>query len=208
VERLPQSLKNVINQLSSLPGVGPKSALRMGMILLKWPEDRVRNLGQSLIDLRSSLCLCSQCGGLTEQDPCVICSDPARRDDLLCVVADWDSMLTIDEIGIYRGKYFVLGGLLSPLEGVQTSQLDLNRLKQRIEEGNVSEIILALGTTRDSEATESYLVNTLEKEFPNIQLTRLAQGIPIGSMLKYVDNETIKQSLAFRQDLLGDYRNG
>ncbi len=207
MERLPQSLKNVISQLSDLPGIGPKSALRMGMTLLKWPEDRVQNLGQSLIDLRSSLCLCSQCGGLSEQDPCAICSDPSRRDDILCAVADWDSMLTIDEVGIYRGKYFVLGGLLSPLEGVQSSQLDINRLKKRLEGGSIRELILALGTTRDSEATESYLVNILEKEFPYIHVTRLAQGIPIGSMLKYVDNETLKQSLAFRQELLGDNRS-
>lgn len=203
MERLPQSLKNVINQLSDLPGIGPKSALRLSMTLLKWPEEKVQNLGHSLLELRSSLCLCSQCGGLTEQDPCLICADPNRRGDLLCVVADWDSMLTIDGLGVYRGKYFVLGGLLSPLDGVQSSQLDIQRLKQRLGTEDVRELILALGTTRDSEATESYLVNTLENEFPDIQLSRLAQGIPIGSMLKYVDRETLKQSLSFRQDLLG-----
>ena len=201
LDRLPQSLQAVVNRLGELPGVGRKSALRMGLTLLQWPEEKVRSLGQSILELRDALCLCSQCGSLSDADPCAICSDPARRDDLVCVVADWDSLLTIDEAGFYRGKYLVLGGLISPLDGVHAGSLDLQRLKDRLERSTVSELILALGTTRKSEATESYIRNMIADEVRGVTNSRLAQGIPIGSELKFVDRETLKQSLNFRQQL-------
>jgi len=201
LDRLPQSLQAVVNRMAELPGVGPKSALRMGLTLLQWPEERVRSLGQSITELRDALCLCSQCGSLSDADPCSICKDPARRDDLVCVVADWDSLLTIDEAGFYRGKFIVLGGLISPLDGVHAGSLELQRLRSRLEKSTVTELILALGTTRKSEATESYIRNMVVTEFPGVSVSRLAQGIPIGSELKFVDRETLKQSLNYRQQL-------
>lgn len=201
MQKLPEALQTVVDQLADLPGLGPKSALRIGMAFLQWPEEKVRSLGQSITKLRDSLCLCSQCGSLSDEDPCSICSDPARREDLLCLVPDWDSLLTIDQAGFYRGKYLVLGGLLSPLEGKQQTNLDLDRLRKRLQCGQVRELILALGTTRDGEATESYIKNMVQKEFDQIRVTRLAQGIPIGAQLKYIDQETLKQSMQYRQTL-------
>jgi recombination protein RecR len=201
VQKLPQALQTVVEQLAALPGVGRKSALRMGLVLLHWPEEKVDSLGRSIIDLRRSLCLCSSCGSITDTDPCSICSDPARRDDELCLVADWDALLTVEESGSFRGKYLVLGGLLSPLDGIQSGHLDLDRLRRRLQAGGVREVILALGTMKESEATESYVTELIRSEFPGVRVSRLAQGIPVGSDLKYVDRETLKQSLSHRQEM-------
>lgn len=201
MKTLPQALQRVVDSLAALPGVGPKSALRMGLTLLQWPEDKVRGLGESLIQLRETLCLCSQCGCLTDEDPCSICSDPGRRGDVLCVVADLDSLLVIDEAGLFRGRYLVLGGLLSPLDGIQSSQLEFGRLRERLRQGDIEEVILALGTTRDGETTESYVADVIQSEFPHIRVSRLAQGIPVGSQLKYMDQETLRQSFSYRQPL-------
>ncbi|MFW6414678.1 MAG: recombination mediator RecR [Thermodesulfobacteriota bacterium] len=203
MQKLPRALQTVVDRLARLPGVGPKSALRMGLTLLNWPEEQVRNLGHSIHTLRDSVCLCSQCGCPSDEEPCSICSDPSRREDLLCLVSDWDALLTIDEAGFYKGKYLVLGGLLSPLDGNQGNELNLERLKKRLDSGQVKELILALGTTREGEATESYIVNLVENNFPDIHISRLAQGIPIGSELKYMDKETLKQSVNYRQSLSG-----
>ncbi len=201
MERLPRALQILVEQLTALPGVGHKSALRMGLTLLNWPEEKARSLGQAIYDLRDSLCMCSHCRSLTETDPCPVCSDPSRDDRVLCVVADWDSLLAIDEAGFYQGKYFVLGGLLSPLDGVHSDQLAFALLRQRLAQKQVQEVVLALGTTREGEATESYVRNLVAQEFPALQISRLAQGIPVGSDLKYMDRETLKQSMTYRQAL-------
>lgn len=201
MERLPRALEALVDQLNALPGVGRKSALRIGLTLLNWPEEKARGLGQAIYELRSSLCLCSRCRSLTESDPCPVCSDPGRDEQVLCVVADWDSLLAIDEAGFYRGKYFVLGGLLSPLDGIHSDQLAIDLLRKRLTQGEVREVVLALGTTREGEATESYVNNLVRREFQAIRISRLAQGIPVGSDLKYMDRETLKQSMTYRQNL-------
>ncbi|WP_027369603.1 recombination mediator RecR [Desulfovermiculus halophilus] len=201
MDRLPQALQTLVDQLAALPGVGRKSALRIGLTLLSWPEEKARGLGRAICDLRSQLCVCSQCRSLTETDPCPVCSDPRRDDGLLCVVADWDSLLAIDEAGFYQGKYFVLGGLLSPLDGIDADQLAFDLLHTRLAQGLVQEVVLGLGTTREGETTESYVRNLVHRDFPGIRITRLAQGIPVGSDLKYMDRETLKQSMTYRQAL-------
>jgi len=201
VHQLPRALQNVVDELASLPGLGPKSALRIGLTLLHMPRDRARGLGESIVALRESLCVCSSCGSLSDEEPCSICADPSRSGSVICLVPDWDSLLTVEEAGLFRGKYLVLGGLLSPLEGIQAASLELDRLRRRLSEESVEEVILALGTTRDGETTESYIKNLIHSEYPSVRISRLAQGIPIGSDLKYVDRETLKQSLNFRQAL-------
>ncbi len=198
---LPEPLKSLVDQLTRLPGLGPKSALRMAMTLLKWPEAETRRLGKSVHDLRDSLHLCSECGALTDNDPCAICADPGRGPDTLCVVAEWDSMLTLEEGGFYRGHYLILGGLLSPLDQVQSDSLDLDRLRARLDKGAVREVILALGTIVEAENTASYLRDLLSRQYPNIRVSRLAQGIPLGAEVKFMDRETLRQSMRYRQDL-------
>ena len=135
--RIPEPLKALVEQLARLPGLGPKSAMRVAMTLLKWPEAETRRLGKGIHDLRDNLRLCSRCGALTETDPCNVCSDKERDDSLLCVVAEWDSMLTLEEGAFYKGHYLILGGLLAPLDNLSAESLELDRLTKRLEEGQV-----------------------------------------------------------------------
>jgi recombination protein RecR len=199
VAALPEPLQAVVDQLTQLPGVGPKSALRMALILLKWPREKALGLAGSIERLRNDLTLCGSCQSLADSDPCRICSDPGRSEDQLCLVSEWDSLIVMEEAGFYRGRYFVLGGLLSPLDGVDAGSLAVERLLERIEGGQIKEVVLALGTTHEAEVTGSYLKNLLARRNPAVQVTRLAQGIPLGSELKFVDRETLRQSLVYRQ---------
>lgn len=198
---LPAPLRELVERLAGLPGLGPKSALRIALTILKWPRERADALGRSILELREKLCFCERCLSLAEKSPCPLCGDPGREQDQLCLVGEWDSLLAMEEGGFYRGQYMVLGGLLAPLDGVDAAQLEFAHLRKRLAEGDVKELILALGTTLEAEATASYVKNMLEREFPGVGLTRLAQGIPLGAEVKYVDRETLRQSLLWRQKL-------
>ncbi len=198
---LPAPLVELVEQLARLPGLGPKSALRVAMTLLEWPRQRAESLGEGILRLRERLCLCSRCAGLSETPVCPVCADPTRNPDQLCLVSQWDSIMLIEETAQYNGSYLVLGGLLDPLEGVTPGQLRLDALRSRLAEGSVSECILALGATLAAESTASHIKNLLDREFPGVRLTRLAQGIPLGAEVKYVDKETLSQSMRYRQDL-------
>ena len=180
-KRIPEPLKALVEQLARLPGLGPKSAMRAAMALLKWPEAETRRLGRGIHDLRDNLHLCSRCGGLASTDPCPVCADAERARDTLCLVTEWDSMLTLDEGGFYRGQYMILGGLLAPLERM--------------------ELILALGATLEAENTATFIRRLVAGRFPHVRISRLAQGIPLGAEVKYMDKETLRQSLQYRQDL-------
>ncbi|SDF04296.1 recombination mediator RecR [Desulfovibrio legallii] len=199
--RIPEPLKALVDQLARLPGLGPKSALRAAMTLLKWPEAETRRLGRSIHDLRDNLHLCSRCGGLAATDPCPVCADPERTRDTICLVAEWDSMLTLDEGGFYHGQYMILGGLLAPLEHMGAESLDLGRLTRRLAEGEVRELILALGATLEAENTATFVARMVRERFPGVAVSRLAQGIPLGAEVKYMDKETLRQSLQYRQNL-------
>ena len=194
-------MQAVADIFRTLPGLGEKSALRIALTLLKWPEEKTLALGKNILELREKMTLCSQCASLTDTDPCPLCADPARSNEMLCVVAQWDSLLAMETSGVYKGKYLVLGGLLAPLDGVQPAALEIDLFRHIITQRGVQEVILALGTTLEAEATASYIKTLLDKEFPHVHLCRLAQGIPLGVELKYMDRETLKQSLEFRQAL-------
>ena len=199
--RIPEPLKALVDQLARLPGLGPKSAMRVAMTLLKWPEAETRRLGKGIHDLRDNLHLCSRCGGLAATDPCPVCADTERARDTLCLVAEWDSMLTLDEGGFYHGQYMILGGLLAPLEHMGAESLDLDRLTRRLAEGEVHELILALGATLEAENTATFIGRMVRERFPRVAVSRLAQGIPLGAEVKYMDRETLRQSLQYRQNL-------
>lgn len=201
VDRLPGPLREVAEHLSRLPGLGPKSALRAALALLRLPREQAEGVGRSILTLRERLCMCSSCASLAESDPCPICADPARDNGQLCVVSEWDSLLALEEMGLFRGTYLVLGGLLSPLDGVGPQALEFQLLRRRLDSGQVRELILALGSTLDAESTASHIKNMVEQGFPGIGVTRLAQGIPMGAEVKYMDRETLRQSLLHRQSL-------
>ena len=201
MQRIPEPLKKLVDQLARMPGLGPKSAMRAAMTLLKWPETEVRRLGKGIYELRDTLHLCSRCGGLSDADPCPICSDAERDETQLCLVSEWDSMLTLEEGNFYKGYYMILGGLLAPLDHSPAEALEMERLYSRLAEGKVQELILALGSTAEAEATATYVKNQVGTRFPGVSITRLAQGIPLGAEVKYMDRETLRQSLRYRQAL-------
>lgn len=201
MHHLPEPLQAVVDQLSRLPGLGPKSALRCAMTFLKWPESETRRLGRVIHDLRDRLHLCSRCGALTEKDPCAVCADPGRSRDSLCLVSDWDSMLTLEEGAFYKGQYLILGGLLAPLDNVHPETLEMDKLEARLREDEIQEVILALGATVEAENTASFIRSRLASRFPQVRVTRLAQGIPLGAEVKFMDRETLRQSLRYRQEL-------
>ena len=201
MQQLPEPLKILVEQLSKLPGLGPKSAQRLAMTLLKWPEKQTRDLGQNIHDLRDKLHLCTRCGALSDTDPCSICLNESRAVDTLCLVPEWDAMLALEEGGFYKGQYMILGGLIAPLENITPEQLELEKLRVRLKEGQIREIIFALGTTIEAENTVSYIKELVKREFSHIQVSRLAQGIPLGSDVKFVDKATLRQSLTYRQSL-------
>ena len=198
---LPAPLQDLVTRLGRLPGMGPKSALRVAMTLLSWPEAQTRELGQSIATLRDKLHLCSRCGGLSAAPVCPICADPSRSRETLCLVTDWDSELTLERGGFYRGQYLILGGLLNPLDKSGQDRMDLDSLTSRLAEGEVQELILALGATLEAENTASFIQAFMQADFPAIRITRLAQGIPLGSEVKHMDAETLRQSLKYRQAL-------
>lgn len=201
MQRLPEPLKALVDQLAKLPGLGPKSALRLAMTLLKWPASETRRLGRGIHDLRDNLHLCRRCGALTDCDPCALCTDATRTQDMLCLVSEWDSMLTLEEGGFYRGQYLILGGLLAPLDNVNADSLELERLTRRLAEGQVREMVLALGTTVEAENTATFIRAMVERQYPGVRVTRLAQGIPLGAEVKFMDRETLRQSMQYRQEL-------
>ncbi len=198
---LPAALEDVVKRLSRLPGMGPKSALRAAMTLLSWPAEQTRELGVSISTLRDKLHLCQRCGGLSSTEICPLCADPQRRRDLLMLVTDWDSQINLERGGFYNGQYLILGALVSPLDNHGPEKLDLRRLGERLAEGEVGELIFALGATIEAENTVSWVQSWLSQEFPGIQISRLAQGIPLGSEVRHMDAETLRQSLRYRQQL-------
>ncbi len=201
MQRIPEPLQNLVDQLSRLPGLGPKSAMRVAMTLLKWPETETRRLGKGIFELRDTLHLCSRCGALSDSDPCPVCSDPSRDPTQICLVAEWDSMLTMEEGSFFHGHYLILGGLLAPLDHSPAESLEMQRLYDRLSEGQVKELILALGSTADAEATATFVKDQVGRRFPGVRVTRLAQGIPLGAEVRFMDRETLRQSLLYRQDI-------
>lgn len=199
--RLPDALQTLVDQFARLPGLGPKSALRCALALLKWPEGETRRFGAGIHDLRDNLHLCDICGALAASDPCPICVDPTRSRDTLCLVVDWDSLLTLEEGNFYTGQYLILGGLLAPLDNIHPESLELDRLRQRLRSGEIREVVLALGATVEADSTAAYIRQLIAREFPDLKVSRLAQGIPLGSEVRHMDRETLRQSLKYRQEL-------
>ena len=198
---LPAPLREVSERLARLPGLGRKSALRAALHLLAVDRSQADALGRAILEMREKLCFCARCNSLSECDPCCVCSDPQREDNELMVVPDLDSLLAVEEGGFYRGRYLVLGGLLAPLDDVAPEGLQFGLLSRRLAEGGVDELILALGATLEAEATASYIKNLAEERFPQVNVSRLAQGIPLGAEVKFMDRETLRQSLRHRQKI-------
>ena len=192
----PTSIRQVIRQLSKLPGIGEKTAERLAMYILRSSRSDAEQLAKSIGELKDKVRLCSICFSLSEAEHCNICSNPARDERLLCVVEQPADMVSIEKSGAYNGRYHVLQGALSPMDGIGPDAIRIKELIARIVAGGIQEVILATGTHVEGEATASYLLGLLEK-FP-VKVTRIASGVPIGGDLKYIDQVTLKRAMETR----------
>jgi recombination protein RecR len=196
----PPPLAKLISSLSRLPGIGEKTAARLALHLLRRPKAELLELAQNLSELKEKIHSCSVCFNLTEDDPCPVCQNQTRNSGTLCVVEGPGDLLALEKAGGYRGKYHVLQGTLSPIDGVGPRDLRIKELLDRLNREEVTEVILAINPTSEGEATVSFLVEQIKDKKPNIRLTRIACGIPMGGDLKYMDNWTIKMSVESRKE--------
>lgn len=191
-----RSLDELIDALSSLPGIGKKSAARLAFYLLKRPLEDSEEIARRIIDARRNLKPCGICGNLAEEDRCDICSDQSRDMSVICVVEEPSDVSAIESTGDYRGSYHVLGGVLSPLDGIGPENLNISLLQKRVKDGGVSEIILATNPSTEGEATAAYLSSILKKE--QVRISRIARGLPAGGSLEFADKTTLTRALENR----------
>ncbi len=195
----PPSVGRLVEALQRLPGIGPKTAQRLTFHLLKQPEAAVRELAEALIDLKARVVHCSRCFNVTDEDPCRICADPARDAGLLCVVEEPNDLMAMERTGEYRGRYHVLLGALSPLEGIGPDELKVRELLQRLEADRVREVILATNPNVEGDATAIYLAKLLRPL--GVPVTRIARGLPVGGDLEYADEVTLARALEGRKEM-------
>ena len=195
----PEPVARLIDALQRLPGIGPKTAQRLTFFLLKRPTDEVRELADSLLAVKERIVSCSGCFNVTDLDPCRICADPARDGRLLCVVEEPNDLLAMERTGEYRGRYHVLLGALSPLEGIGPDDLKVRELLTRLEAGGAAEVILATNPNVEGEATALYLAKLLRPL--GVRITRIARGLPVGGDLEYADQVTLSKALEGRREV-------
>ena len=195
---IPPALERLIEQLSRLPGVGKKTATRLALTILRKPRGLAHDLGTALLDLHSSIQLCSCCFTFSDSDPCAICGDPKRNGETICVVEQSGDLMAIEKTESYRGHYHVLHGVLSPIDGIGPDEIKVRELMARIKSGAISEVIIATSSTVPGEATASFLIDVIRKE--NVILTRLACGIPMGMDIKYADKYTLAKAIEARAE--------
>jgi|TARA_B100000497_G_scaffold117499_1_gene142811 recombination protein RecR len=191
-----QLVKNAVDQLSTLPGVGKRSALRLALHLLKKDKEKVEKFGQSFIDLINNINYCKECFTISDFDLCQVCTNPNRDKGIICVVEDIRTMMAIENTLQYKGVYHVLGGLISPLDGIAPDDLKIEELISKIDKGNISEVIFALSTTMEGDTTNFYLFKRLKEK--SIKISSIARGIAIGDELEYTDEVTLGTAISSR----------
>ena len=194
-------IERLISLLSRLPGLGPRSARRAALALLKRREQLMTPLAEAMADAAAKVRACSACGALDTRDPCTVCSDGSRDAALICVVEEAGALWALERAGAFRGRYHVLGGLLSALDGVGPDDLAIAALVRRVSEGGVTEVILALNATVDGQTTAHYVADRLAGT--GVAISRLAHGVPVGGELDYLDDGTLTAALKARRPVQG-----
>lgn len=194
----PRPVLNLIDNFSRLPGIGKKTAERLALHVLRTHRREAEQLAASLIAIKDQMRLCSVCFSLSDSDICSICNNPARNPEIICVVEKPADMAAIEKSGSYNGLYHILQGVLSPMDDIGPDDIRIRELIQRVRTREITEVILAISTTVEGEATSSYLSRQLKPY--NVRLTRIASGVPIGGDLKYVDQVTLKRAMEARRD--------
>lgn len=199
-EGLPKGLQDTISYFSKFPGIGEKSASRMAFFLLQKTPEYNELFGNTLLNLHNNVGQCQQCFHLceTHEAICSICSNHKRDQDVLCIVESSLDLLALESSGSYTGKYFVLGGVIAPMEGIGPEELRIELLKTHLSNNTPQEIIFALSSTMEGEATTVYVSELLKKNFPQISITRIARGISLGSSIQYTDKNTLERAFSGR----------
>lgn len=204
---LPQPVTDLIEAFASLPGIGPKSASRLAFYLLRQDQASLARFGERVSHLREKLVTCTTCQNIATQDPCDLCRDSSRDPSLVCVVEDALDVVALERSGQFRGRYHVLQGLLSPLDGVGPEQIKVRELEQRLSDdtsgtgkaaGTIKELVLALNPTVEGEATALFIQRRIKTIAPDVRVTRLAHGLPVGADLEYADEVTLARALEGR----------
>jgi recombination protein RecR len=193
-------LEALLAELTRLPGVGRKSAQRIAFHLLRSPEADSKRLAAAIVDLKANVHDCSICGNVTETDPCVLCTDPRRESTTLCVVEQPMDVLALERTGEFKGRYHVLKGALSPVDGIGPDQLRLRELLNRVDNGGFTEVIVATNPTAQGEATALYIARLLQPK-QGVKVTRIARGVPMGSDLEFSDQVTLARALTGRKEI-------
>ncbi|MEK7547859.1 MAG: recombination mediator RecR [Patescibacteria group bacterium] len=195
---LPKSIRILIEELSKLPGIGPKSAQRLAIYLLHQPESGLKPLGESILKLKENVVFCSTCWNIAESDPCKICDSNERNKNIICVVEEILDVAALEKTGEYKGVYHVLHGVLSPIDGLGPEQLKLGALFERVKDGKFLEVIIATNPSLEGEATALYIQKHL-REY-DVKVTRIARGIPIGGDIEYADEVTLSKAMQGRSE--------
>jgi len=199
VNALPESLQRLLEELGRLPGIGPRSAERMALFLMRSDPVAVRNLADAIVEARERVSACRLCGAFTETQPCGLCIDSRRDTGLVCVVERPADVLALEKSRAFNGRYHVLGGVLSPLSGVDPEDLRIAALEARLTSEPIREVVVALGTSVEGDATSHYLASRLANR--GVRITRIAYGLPVGSGLEFADEVTLSRALEGRREL-------
>ncbi|WP_300489978.1 recombination mediator RecR [Flavobacterium sp.] len=189
-------LEKAVNEMSQLPGIGKRTALRLVLHLLKQPKEQTQLLASALTQLREDIRFCSRCHNISDEEICYICSNPAREQSVVCVVEDIRDVMALENTGLYKGLYHVLGGKISPIDGVGPSQLNIPSLVEKVKSGAVKEIIFALSSTMEGDTTNFYIYRQIKD--CDVIVSAIARGIAIGDELEYADEVTLGRSILHR----------
>lgn len=194
-------LEDAVGELAKLPGIGKRTAMRMALHILKQDQNHVNRLGESLIKMRQEMLFCERCHNISEKPICSICSSPKREEGIICVVEDIRDVMAIENTSQFKGLYHVLGGLISPMDGISPSDLQIESLVKRVKKENISEIILALSATVEGDTTNFYIFKRLKGE--GVKLSTLARGVAIGDEIEFADEVTLGRSIVQRLPYIG-----
>ena len=195
----PSAVTELIEELKRLPGIGQKTAERLSFFLMRGSTERANKLADAIRNIKEKIVLCSECHGITEINPCEICQDPKRDSSLVCVVEEPHDVYVMENIGHFRGRYHVLMGVISPLDGIGPGELTIDALKERVQKNNINEVILATNPDMEGESTAIYIAKILKPG--NIKVTRIARGLPVGGEIEYADEVTLLKSLEGRTEM-------
>ncbi|WP_298504787.1 recombination mediator RecR [uncultured Maribacter sp.] len=198
-------LENAVYEMSQLPGIGKRTALRLVLHLLKQSDQRTENLATSLLDLKAKVRFCSNCHNISDTELCEICANPKRDASLVCVVEDIRDVMAIENTGQFRGMYHVLGGKISPMEGIGPQELTISSLISKVKKGEIKELIFALSSTMEGDTTNFYIYKQIEKE--GISISTIARGIAVGDELEYADEVTLGRSIINRIPFEGSLKS-